>query len=53
VDGLAAVLLLSVDDTLEDPDAPGRMKREWCNEDGNHPSVDGYRRLGESAFRLP
>jgi lysophospholipase L1-like esterase len=39
--------------TLEDPAAPGRMKREWCNEDGDHPSIAGYRRLGELAFRLP
>jgi lysophospholipase L1-like esterase len=39
-------------DTLEDPEAPGRMKREWTP-DGNHPSVEGHRRLGELAFRLP
>ena len=26
------------------------MKDEWCNEDGDHPSVAGYRRLGELAF---
>ena len=32
---------------LEDPEAPGRMKREWTS-DGDHPSVEGYRRLGES-----
>ena len=47
------VPLLPFHDTLEDPDAPGRMKPEWCNEDGDHPSVAGYRRLGELAFRLP
>jgi lysophospholipase L1-like esterase len=29
------------------------MKPEWTNEDGDHPSVAGYRRLGELAFRLP
>jgi lysophospholipase L1-like esterase len=29
------------------------MKAEWCNEDGDHPSLAGYRRLGERAFRLP
>ena len=29
------------------------MKAEWCNEDGDHPSIAGYRRLGELAFRLP
>ena len=39
-------------DTLEDPERPGRMKAEWCNEDGDHPSIAGYRRLGELAFRI-
>ena len=48
-----AVPLLSFHDTLEDPSAPGRMRAEWTNEDGDHPSVAGYRRLGELAFRLP
>jgi lysophospholipase L1-like esterase len=38
--------------TLEDPDRPGRMKEEWTS-DGDHPSVEGYRLLGERAFRLP
>jgi len=38
--------------TLEDPDRPGRMKEEWTS-DGDHPSVDGYRLLGERAFRVP
>ena len=47
------VPVLPFHDTLEDPSAPGRMKAEWCNEDGDHPSVAGYRRLGELAFRLP
>ncbi len=37
-------------DTLEDPARPGRMKEEWCNADGDHPSIAGYRRLGEVAF---
>ena len=46
------VPLLPFHDTLEDPDRPGRMKAEWCNEDGDHPSIAGYRRLGELAFRL-
>ena len=36
---------------LEDPGAPGRM-REDLTDDGDHPSVEGYRRLGESV-RLP
>lgn len=39
-------------ETLEDPDRPGRMKEAWTP-DGNHPSVEGHRRLGELAFRLP
>jgi lysophospholipase L1-like esterase len=47
------VPVLPFHDTLEDPDAPGRMKPDWCNEDGDHPSIAGYRRLGELAFRLP
>jgi len=44
------VPLLPFHDTLEDPDRPGRMKDEWCHEDGDHPSIAGYRRLGEVAF---
>jgi lysophospholipase L1-like esterase len=36
-------------ETLEDPDRPGRMKEEWTP-DGDHPSVEGYRLLGEQAF---
>jgi lysophospholipase L1-like esterase len=47
------VPLLPFHDTLEDPARPGLMKDEWCNEDGDHPSIEGYRRLGELAFRLP
>ncbi|CAN5222815.1 hypothetical protein BH18ACT12_BH18ACT12_20510 [soil metagenome] len=46
------VPLLPFHDTLEDPDRPGRMREEWTL-DGDHPSVDGYRRLGELAFRVP
>ena len=46
------VPLLPFHDTLEDPAAPGRMRRDWTS-DGDHPSVEGYRRLGELAFRLP
>jgi lysophospholipase L1-like esterase len=38
--------------TLEDPGRPGRMAAEWTA-DGNHPSVEGHRRLGELAFSLP
>jgi len=46
-----AVPLLPFHDTLEDPGAPGRMRPEWTS-DGDHPSVEGYRLLGEQAFRL-
>jgi lysophospholipase L1-like esterase len=45
------VALLPFHDTLEDPERPGRMRDEWTA-DGDHPSVEGYRRLGELAFRL-
>jgi lysophospholipase L1-like esterase len=38
--------------TLEDPANPGAMRPEWTA-DGVHPSVEGYRRLGELAFRRP
>jgi lysophospholipase L1-like esterase len=37
---------------LQDPVRPGRTKDTWTA-DGDHPSVQGYRRLGELAFRLP
>jgi lysophospholipase L1-like esterase len=47
------VALLPFHDTLEDPDEPGRMRADWTHADGDHPSVAGYRRLGELAFRLP
>jgi lysophospholipase L1-like esterase len=39
-------------ETLESDEQPGRMRPEWTS-DGAHPSVAGYRRLGELAFRLP
>ena len=41
-----SVDVLPFHDTLEDPERPGRMKQEWTP-DGNHPSVEGHRRLGE------
>ena len=44
--------LLPFHRVLEDPDHPGRMRREWTA-DGIHPSVEGYRRLGELAFQPP
>jgi len=43
--------LLPFHDTLEDIDRPGRMSAAWTS-DGDHPSVEGYRRLGEVAARL-
>jgi lysophospholipase L1-like esterase len=46
------VRLLPFHDTLEDPKRPGRMP-ERLTADGDHPSVEGYRLLGERAFRLP
>jgi lysophospholipase L1-like esterase len=39
-------------DTLVDPDRPQRMRAEWT-EDGDHPSVEGHRLLGERAFSIP
>ena len=46
------VLVLPFHDTLQDPERPGRMREDWTVE-GDHPSQQGYRRLGELAFRLP
>jgi lysophospholipase L1-like esterase len=50
-DGLG-VPLLPFHDTLVDPARPHRMRDEWTD-DGNHPSVEGHRLLGERAFRQP
>ena len=44
--------MLRFHETLEDPERPGRMREAWTVE-GDHPSVEGYRWLGELAFRLP
>jgi len=44
--------LLPFHDTLADPADPSRMG-EGLTDDGDHPSIDGHRRLGEEAFRLP
>ena len=44
--------VLAFHDSLEDPRRPGRMP-DALTSDGNHPSVAGYRRLGELAFALP
>jgi lysophospholipase L1-like esterase len=38
-------------DTLADPADPTRM-RDGLTDDGDHPSVEGHRLLGEQAFRL-
>lgn len=38
--------------TLEDPQSPGRMAPD-LTDDGDHPSIKGYRKLGTKAFRLP
>ncbi|MDX6407701.1 MAG: hypothetical protein QOE13_772 [Gaiellaceae bacterium] len=40
------VPLLPFHDTLEDENRPGRMGAKWTS-DGDHPSVEGYKRLGE------
>ncbi len=39
-------------DVLEDPQNPGLMAEDWTA-DGDHPSVEGYRRLGQLAYSLP
>jgi lysophospholipase L1-like esterase len=48
----AGVTLLPFHDTLADPIDPTRM-REGLTDDGDHPSIEGHRLLGEQAFRLP
>ena len=40
------VPLLRFHDALEDPERPGRMRDDWTS-DGDHPSIAGYRVLGE------
>jgi lysophospholipase L1-like esterase len=47
----AGAPLLPFHDTLVDPADPTRM-REGLTDDGDHPSVEGHRLLGERAFRL-
>ena len=46
------VPLLHFHGTLVDPERPHRM-RDGLSDDGDHPSVEGHRLLGELAFRLP
>lgn len=48
--GELGVPLLPFHDTLVDPKRPERMREEWTD-DGDHPSVEGHRLLGEQAFR--
>lgn len=43
------VPVLPFHDTLEDPERPGTMAAAWTD-DGDHPSVAGYRRLAKRAF---
>jgi lysophospholipase L1-like esterase len=50
--GLHSATLLPFHDTLADPANPSRM-REGLTDDGDHPSIEGHRLLGERAFRLP
>jgi lysophospholipase L1-like esterase len=47
------VPVLPFHDTLQDPATPGLIKAEYVSADGEHPSVQGYRRLGEGAFTPP
>jgi lysophospholipase L1-like esterase len=48
----AGATLLPFHDTLADPANPRRM-RDGLSDDGDHPSIEGHRLLGEQAFRLP
>jgi len=47
----AGATLLPFHDTLVDPADPRRMK-DGLTDDGDHPSIEGHRLLGEQAFRL-
>ena len=50
--GVEGLELLDFFATLDDPARPGTMPDAWTSE-GDHPSLEGYRRLGELAFRVP
>ena len=50
--GLLGAILLPFHDTLADPADPTRMA-DGLTDDGDHPSIEGHRLLGERAFRLP
>ena len=43
------VPLFRFNETLADPSRPSRMRDDWTD-DGDHPSVEAYRLLGERAF---
>jgi lysophospholipase L1-like esterase len=47
-----SVAVLPFHDTLEDPERPGRMRPEWTD-DGDHPSIEGYRQLGDLVADSP
>jgi lysophospholipase L1-like esterase len=47
----AGATLLPVHKTLADPADPSRMA-DGLTDDGDHPSIEGHRLLGERAFRL-
>jgi lysophospholipase L1-like esterase len=47
----AGATLLPFHDTLVDPAEPRRMA-DGLTDDGDHPSIEGHRLLGERAFRL-
>jgi lysophospholipase L1-like esterase len=42
------VAVIPFHDTVEDPERPGRMRPDWTD-DGDHPSIEGYRLLGHVA----
>ncbi len=44
--------LYPFNETLADPAQPYRMPAEWTD-DGNHPSIEGHRLLGERGFFVP
>jgi lysophospholipase L1-like esterase len=46
------VPVLEFNQALEDPAKPGRMRAEYVSDDQIHPTVAGYRRLGDEV-RLP
>jgi lysophospholipase L1-like esterase len=47
----AGATLLPFHETLADPADPSRMA-DGLTDDGDHPSIEGHRLLGERAFRL-